>query len=86
MKSITVKIPLSIATKLDQEGHLNPSFLSSFIEENVSKEIPKEPSGELTLNYTFKIKSELHTQAKITSIGHNIAMNEFIGRLLRAYY
>ena len=31
MKSITVKIPLSIATCLDSEGQLNPSFLSSFI-------------------------------------------------------
>ena len=86
MKSITVKIPLSIATRLDSEGQLNPSFLSSFIEEHIDRSIPEEPSGELTLNYTFKIKDDLHKRAKINSIEHNLAMNEFIGRLLRAYY
>lgn len=86
MKSINVKIPLSIVTKLDSEGKLSPSFLSTFIEQHVDKPIPEEPSGELTFNYTFKIKDDLHKKAKINSIEHNIAMNEFIGRLLRAHY
>jgi hypothetical protein len=86
MKSINVKIPLSIAQAMDDRAQLNPHYLTYFINAYIGKPVPEQPIQELTYNYTFKVEDSTHKAAKLKSIESNMAMNEIIGRLLAAYY
>ena len=90
MKSLNIKIPLSIAKEMDDRGQLNPAFISAFIKNNLwtvdgNKELDK-PIKEMSYNYTFKIDSDLHKTIKLISIQIGLPMNELVGRLLQAYY
>jgi predicted HicB family RNase H-like nuclease len=86
MKSINVKIPLSIASSMDDRGELNPAWLTQFIEIYQDRELPNEPIKEFTFNYTFKINEALHKKLKLQAIDKDLPMNEYIGRLLVTYY
>ena len=87
MKSLTIKIPLSIAKEMDDKGQLNPMWLSTFIEDFVQHvEIPKEPIQELSINYTFKIEEFAHKQLKYLALMKDLPMNELVGRVLAKYY
>lgn len=87
MKSLTIKIPLSVAKIMDDKAQLNPVWLSRFIEDFLPHlEVPKQPIQELTFNYTFKIDEFAHKQIKIKAIECDLPMNEMIGRLLANYY
>lgn len=87
MKSINVKIPLTVATELDDRAELNPMYLTEFLVTYLNcEEGAKQPITELSYNYTFKIDSELHKAVKLKAIEQDLPMNEFIGRLLNKYY
>ena len=86
-KSLNIKIPLSILKQLDDNGQLNPSYLECFIVAHLhTNEGLNEPVAELSYNYTFKIDSEVHKVVKLKSIELGINMNEYVARLLVAYY
>lgn len=86
LKSINIKIPLTIAQRLDDRGQLNPQYISQFITTFSDSEVPKLPISELTYNYTLKVNADLHKKMKIRSIENNLPMNEMLGRLLVKYY
>lgn len=87
MKCINVKIPLTVATELDDRAELNPMYLTEFLVTYLNcEEGVKQPIAELSYNYTFKIDNELHKAVKLKAIEHDLPMNEFIGRLLNKYY
>lgn len=85
-KSINIKIPLSIAKLMDDNGELNPGFITSFIIDNQDKDLPNEPITEFTFNYTCKIDNNVHKTIKLQAINHDLPMNEYLGRLLSKYY
>lgn len=90
MKSLNIKIPLSIAKEMDDRAQLNPDYISTFIKNNLwavegNKELEK-PITEMAYNYTFKIDSDLHKTIKLISLKVDLPMNELIGRLLQVYY
>ena len=89
MKSLNIKIPLSIAQQLDDRGQLNPNFLENFIEEYMyhSQGVTfDKPLAELPYTYTFKVHDKFHKMLKLEAIERDLAMNELIGRLIAMYY
>lgn len=87
MKCINVKIPLTVATELDDRAELNPKYLTEFLVTYLNcEEGVKDPITELSYNYTFKIDNELHKAVKLKAIEHDLSMNEFVGRLLNKFY
>lgn len=86
MKSLSIKIPVKMAVDMDDNNNLNPVYLKDFINRYKDCEFSNEPCPGLTLPYTFKIDAESHRAIKLAAIGHEMAMNEFICRLLQQYY
>ena len=94
MKTLNIKIPLSIAQQLDDREHLNPIYLTQFITDNLPRGYNllsrdyslDKPIGELSYNYTFKITKDLHKSIKLIALEVDLPMNELIGRLLVMYY
>jgi hypothetical protein len=86
MRSINVKIPLTIAQAMDERAQLNPHYLTYFINAYVGKDVPEQPIQELTYNYTFRVEDATHKALKLKSIDINLPMNEIVGRLLAAHY
>ena len=87
MKTLTVKIPLSIAQKMDDRAELNPNYLEGFIVSHLNNtDILDKPIQELSYNYTFKIDKDVHKMVKLKSIELELPMNELVGRLLAKYY
>lgn len=89
MKSLNIKIPLTIAQQLDYWGQLNPNYLENFIVEYMyhSQGVTfDKPITELTYNYTFKVHDSTHKMLKLEAIERELAMNELIGRLIVMYY
>ena len=86
MKSLSIKIPVKIATLMDDRGELNPSFIAGFLIVNKDKKVPDSPTTGLTVNYTCKIDSLLHKHVKLKAIDNDLPINEFVARLLEKYY
>lgn len=89
MKSLNIKIPLSIAQQLDDRDQLNPNFLKNFITEYMyhSQCVTfDKPLIEIPYTYTFKVDDNIHKMLKLEAIERDIPMNELIGRLLVMYY
>ena len=86
-KSLNIKIPLPILKQLDDKGQLNPNYLEGFIVAHLhTNEGLNEPVTELSQNYTFKVDEQLHKAVKLKSIENDTNMNEYVARLLVAYY
>jgi hypothetical protein len=85
MKSLSVKIPLSIAQLMDDSAQLNPNWVAGFLVLNYNRPINKRPQ-EMTYNYTFKVHDDLHKTIKLKAIDHDLPINEFVARLLSTYY
>lgn len=88
MKSLNIKIPLTIAKVMDERAELNPTYITSFVVTNLSRvdSIMDKPIEGMTFNYTFKVPADLHKIVKLKSVEKGIAMNEIVGRLLSNYY
>ena len=87
MKSLNVKIPLSIAQHMDDSAQLNPSYISNFIIDHLdSADSLDKPISELSYNYTFKIDNVLHKTIKLIALELDLPMNELVGRLLAKFY
>lgn len=88
MKSLNIKIPLSIAQQLDDNAQLNPSYITGFIVTHLKEvdSVLDKPITEMSYNYTFKVPADLHQVVKIKSVEKDLAMNDLIGRLLACYY
>lgn len=88
MKSLNIKIPLSIAYDMSEHGKLNPQYMTSFLStnlDNVDSVVDKHIEG-LNYHYTFKVPADLHQQLKIKSVQTDISMNDLVGRLICCYY
>ena len=87
MKSLNVKIPLSIAQHMDDSAQLNPTYITKFITDHLFSAVSLDkPISELSYNYTFKIDSELHKAIKLIALEEDLPMNELVGRLLAKFY
>lgn len=88
MKSLNIKIPLSIAQQLDDNAQLNPEYLTGFLVSHLSygSTIKNHKLEGLMYNYTFKAPKDLHRMVKLKAIELDLPMNEFAGRLLAYYY
>lgn len=87
MKSLNVKIPLSVAQLMDDSAQLNPSYLATFIVDHLDHaDKLDKPISELSYNYTFKIANDLHKTIKLKAMEVDLPMNELVGRLLAKYY
>jgi len=85
-KSISIKIPLSLAHTMDDRAQLNPAYFSRFIMDYICLPVPEESFQEKTLQYSFKVDDKLHRFIKIKSMDNNLSMNEMLGRLLVKHY
>ena len=87
MKSLNVKIPLSVAQTMDDKAQLNPMYMSKFIINHLDHaDSLDKPISELSYNYTFKIGNALHKHIKLKAIELDLPMNELVGRLLAKFY
>lgn len=87
MKSLNVKIPLSIAQHMDDSAQLNPTYITTFITDHLFNAVNLDkPISELSYNYTFKIDSALHKAIKLIALEEDLPMNELVGRLLAKFY
>ena len=86
MKSISIKVPLSIAQSMDDRGQLNPQWLTQFISTFELEELSFQPIKEFTFNYKIKINEKMHKRLKLKAIDQDIALNEYLGRLLVQFY
>lgn len=87
MKSLNVKIPLSVAQRMDDNAQLNPIYLTQFIIDNLTYVYSLDkPINELSYNYTFKIDTDLHKSIKLIALEADLPMNELVGRLLAKFY
>ena len=87
MKSLNVKIPLSIAQHMDDSAQLNPTYITKFITDHLFNAVSLDkPISELSYNYTFKIDSGLHKAIKLIALEEDLPMNELVGRLLAKFY
>lgn len=88
MKSLNIKIPLSIVQSLRDNAHLNPNYITKFINAHLHKtdSVLEKPIKELTYTYTFKVPEDLHRAVKLVSVDKGVPMNELIGRLLAYEY
>lgn len=86
MKSLSIKIPVKIAQRMDDNAQLNPSFIAGFLIINKDKKVPDSPVTSLCVNYTCKIDDLLHKHVKLKAIDHDLPINEFVARLLEKYY
>ena len=87
MKSLNVKIPITIAQRLDDNAQLNPIYLTEFITANLSHaDSLEQPISDLCYNYTFKIDNKLHKTIKLKAIELDLPMNDLVGRLLVKFY
>ena len=87
MKSLNVKIPITIAQRMYDAGELNPIYLSEFIISTLDNaDSLDKPISELCYNYTFKIDDSLHKTIKLKALEVDIPMNELVGRLIEKYY
>ena len=86
MKSLNVKIPLTVGQSLDDRGQLNPQYIKDFVQTYLNSPLEDKPILEFTFNYTLKVDSQLHKDIKIKALNLDLPMNEFLGRLLAQYY
>lgn len=87
MKSISIKIPVSIAQRMDDNAQLNPVYLTQFIIDNLHQDDSLDkPISELCYNYTFKIGDDFHKLIKLKAIELELPMNEMVGRMFSKYY
>lgn len=87
MKSLNVKIPITIAQHMDDNTQLNPIYLTEFITANLSQaDSLEKPISDLCYNYTFKIDSKLHKSIKLKALEVDLPMNDLVGRLLAKFY
>lgn len=86
LKSLNIKLPMTIMLDMDDRARLNPNWVGHFIKRNKHNKLEEKPIQELTYTYTFKIHPELHKELKLLSIEHNMPMNEYVGRLFDQYY
>lgn len=87
-KSINVKLPIGIGALMDDRGHLNPQYMTEFIVAITSSgsELPTTAIEGSTFNYSFKIDSKIHKTLKMKALEKDISLNEYLGRLVVAYY
>ena len=87
MKSLNVKIPITIAQHMDDNEQLNPIYLTEFITANIRHaDSLEKPISDLCYNYTFKIDNKLHKTIKLKAIELDLPMNDLVGRLLVKFY
>lgn len=86
MKSLSVKIPVKIATRMEERAELNPSWLAGFLIIHMKKKPSESPVGGLCVNYTCKVDDLLHKHVKLQAIENDLPINEFVARLLDKYY
>lgn len=87
LKSLNIKIPLRIANKMDENGHLNPKYVGEFVAKHLdSAEGLDKPIEGLTFTYVFKIDGDLHTKVKIKATEYGLNMNDLVGRIIQQYY
>lgn len=86
MKTMNVKIPLDVAQKMSDNGHLNGEYIKELIIMKIEQELPAEELGGVPFNYSFKIPDNIHKLVKLKAIEKNLPMNDLIGRLIVRYY
>lgn len=85
-KTLSIKIPISIAQQMDDRGQLNPIWVARFLEEFYEADISDQPLEGLYYTYVFKIDGELRKAVKDMAKYHGLPMTEFVGRLLVECY
>ena len=87
MKSLNIKIPLSVAQLMDDNAQLNPEYITSFIVEHYNKsDSLDQPISEICYSYTFKIDDRLHKAIRLQAFELELPMNEMVGRMFSKYY
>lgn len=86
MKTLNIKLPLSIAQQLDDKAELNAQSIGRFVASHLNTPLAKIPIQEVTLNYSFKVQDDLHRSIKLKAIDEGLAMNELIGRMFAQFY
>jgi len=86
MKSLNIKIPLSIASAMDDNGHLNPQFISEFLYHFKDSKLNYNLVKELSYTYTFKVTSDLHKELKYKSFKDDMPINQIVCAMFNEYY
>lgn len=89
MKTLTIKLPVSIMQLLDNNGQLNPTWVSGFISNYMFNRLtaePREASRELLVTYTFKVNDDLHKMVKREALENDLSIVEFVRRIFEDNY
>lgn len=87
MKTLTIKINLDIVQQLDGRGQLNPTFITSFIQNHLGHAFPGERrTSQLPFTYTFKVPDNLHKAVKMAALEVDLTMSEYVRQMFQVYY
>lgn len=85
-KSLNIKIPMSVASKMDDRGQLNPEYIENFIKTYIRGFDGGEFVNEFSIPQTIKVEPFIHRLVKQSALDNNLSMNELVCRLLAKYY
>lgn len=89
MKTLTIKLPVSVMQLLDNSAQLNPKWVSDFISLYMYYDLQplnREASRELLVTYSFKVSDDLHKSVKREALENDLSIVEFIRRIFEDNY
>lgn len=88
MKTLTIKLPLSIAQSLDDRGALNPKFVSDFLSLYIyGKPVSEDDrTPDMLFTYSFKVDEHIHAMVKDEAAKQGLSIVEFVRRLFEENY
>lgn len=89
MRTLTIRLPLSIAQQLDDNGQLNPATISNILDDYMSRNMfvdNEQGTTELLFTYSFKVKEDLHDRVKYEAGRNGLSISTYVRRLFELYY
>lgn len=85
MKTLSIKLPIKVAQAMDDRGHLNPIYISTFIYNHLYDNFVAEAEG-LKFTYVFKVADHLHARVKAAAAMNDLPISDFICQMFYMYY
>lgn len=89
LKTLSIKLPVSIMQQLDNAGQLNPKWVSDFLAlhmfDNLNS-VTLDATRELVVTYSFKLSDDLHKMIKREALERDLTIIEFVRRVFQDHY
>lgn len=88
MKTLTIKLPLSIAQLMDDRAQLNPAWISDFLSYyGFAREVGDDDLPRTMLyTYSFKVDEDLHATIKDEAARQGLSITQYVRRLFEENY